>query len=126
MNGNLKSKETLVSELYLIIELQKFYFLNKKINLVNKKIQHYSQRSYIFMDNQELIRCGSRIKNSELNGNKIYLILLPKNLHTAKIIIYDFYVEGGHCEKNETLSRVLQKFWLPHARTVKDTSSKML
>jgi len=67
-----------------------------------------------FLDDQQLIRVGGRLKNSQLSYNNRHPTLLPKNHQLTKLIILQEHINSLHAGLQGTIAAVRQNFW-PHA-----------
>ncbi|XP_029158343.1 uncharacterized protein LOC114930654 [Nylanderia fulva] len=79
---------------------------SKAINL-SSKILSLSP----FMDEQELVRVGSRLKNSNLSFAACHPILLPRDQQLTKQIIIREHRRNMHAGTQATMAAVRQQFW---------------
>ncbi|XP_058810335.1 uncharacterized protein LOC131675383 [Phymastichus coffea] len=69
-----------------------------------------------FLDEHGLIRVGGRLKNSNLQFNQKYPILLPSNHHVSDLIIRDAHHRNLHGGVQSTLYRIRERFWILNGR----------
>jgi len=64
------------------------------------------------------IRCGGRIHNAPVNSNTKFPLLLPKDHHLTRMIVYATHKEQLHAGVNSTVTTLRQQYWIPSARQV--------
>ncbi|XP_058799992.1 uncharacterized protein LOC131669251 [Phymastichus coffea] len=69
-----------------------------------------------FLDEHGVIRVGGRLKNSNLQFNQKYPILLPSNHHVSDLIIRDAYHRNLHGGVQSTLYTIRERFWILNGR----------
>ncbi|XP_058797385.1 uncharacterized protein LOC131667724 [Phymastichus coffea] len=69
-----------------------------------------------FLDEHELVRVGGRLKNSNLQFNQKYPILLPSNHHVSDLIIHEAHHRNLHGGVQSTLYRIRERFWILNGR----------
>ncbi|XP_058797621.1 uncharacterized protein LOC131667864 [Phymastichus coffea] len=69
-----------------------------------------------FLDEHGLIRVDGRLKNSNLQFNQKYPILLPSNHHVSDLIIRDAHHRNLHGGVQSTLYRIRERFWILNGR----------
>lgn len=81
----------------------------KKSNRVrpNSKLSSLSP----FLDKNNLIRVGGRLKNSNLVYNQKHQVLLPSKHPLTRLIIQDYHTRNLHAGVQTTLSFVRQVYW---------------
>ena len=79
-----------------------------------KKQVKKSSRLYkldpIFVDG--LLRVGGRLRNSTLSPESKNQIILPRDDHVSRLIIYHHHKTCGHSGKEHVLSRIRERFWI--------------
>ncbi|XP_033213286.1 uncharacterized protein LOC117170562 [Belonocnema kinseyi] len=65
-----------------------------------------------FIDDDGLIRVGSRLKHSDLLFNQKHPVLLPSNHHVSDLIIRDAHHRNFHGAVQSTLYAVRERFWI--------------
>lgn len=64
-----------------------------------------------FLDDNEIIRVGGRIKNSEYHFSKKFPILLPKNHSLTNLVFQQFHTNLLHCGAQQLLASVREYYW---------------
>lgn len=70
-----------------------------------------------FLDKDEIIRVGGRLRNAPLAFDKKHQIILPKNHDLTKMIIRHFHVVNLHSGAQGTLAAIRQKYWVISGRS---------
>ena len=66
----------------------------------------------VFLDNQNILRCGGRLQFSDLPENSKNPILLPKQSHFSHLIILFSHLQTKHGRIKDTISQVRSKYWI--------------
>ncbi|XP_055924888.1 uncharacterized protein LOC129956901 [Argiope bruennichi] len=66
-----------------------------------------------FLDKDELLRVGGRLKFSNLSDNQKHQLLLPKSHHFTDLIIEHFHKISLHSGTQTTLFLIRQSYWIP-------------
>lgn len=69
-----------------------------------------------FLDPKGLIRVGGRLKNSLLNDEVKYPLLLPKSSHLTSLVIRHYHLTFLHSGPRLVISVIRQKFWIISGR----------
>lgn len=77
-----------------------------------------------FLDENQLIRVGGRLQNSDLTFYQQHPLILPKGNHNTLLIIEDTHKKNLHASGQ--LSIIRQKFCIPDARNVLKKTQKCL
>ncbi|XP_071051383.1 uncharacterized protein [Onthophagus taurus] len=64
-----------------------------------------------FLDNNNLIRIGGRLRHSELSYDEKFPIVLPAKHHFVKLIVKYYHHKYLHAGPQFVLSRIRSKFW---------------
>lgn len=64
-----------------------------------------------FMDKDDLIRVGGRLKNSDLDFDACHPILLPRNHDLTRKIIREEHIRNLHAGTQATMTAIRQQFW---------------
>ncbi|XP_071963458.1 uncharacterized protein [Antedon mediterranea] len=68
-----------------------------------------------FLDKNQLIRVGGRVKRSKFAFDVKHPLILPKRCHLTKLIISHFHEQMNHAGKVSTLNEVRQQgYWIIH------------
>ena len=70
----------------------------------------------LFLDCDQLLRCGGRIHTTPLSESAKFLYLLPSQHHFTVLIIQQAHAVQLHSGVNATLTMLLQKYWIPSTR----------
>ena len=63
----------------------------------------------VFLDNQNILRCGGRLQFSDLPENSKNPILLPKQSHFSHLIILFSHLQTKHGRIKDTISQARSK-----------------
>ncbi|GBO33493.1 hypothetical protein AVEN_208733-1, partial [Araneus ventricosus] len=117
--GNLTSPELFKSLMCLVKNVQANCFA-QEIQCLKSGQQLPNSSSLInlspFLDEQDILRVGGRLKNSNLPIERKHPILLPYNNHFSDLIINHFHVLYLHTGAEATLANIRTKFWLINGR----------
>ena len=70
----------------------------------------------LFLDEDQLIRCGGRIHNVPLSELAKFPYLLPSKHHFTNLLILQAHTAQYHSGINSTLTTVRQWYWIPSGR----------
>ena len=70
----------------------------------------------LFLDCDQLLRCGGRIHNAPLSESAKFPYLLPSRHHLTVLIIQQAHAVQLHSGVNATLTMLRQQYWIPSAR----------
>ena len=70
----------------------------------------------LFLDEDQLIRCGGRIHNAPLSELARFPYLLPSKHHLTNLVILQAHTEQHHSGVNSTLTAIRQRYWIPSGR----------
>ena len=70
----------------------------------------------LFLDDDQLLRCGGRIHNAPLPELAKFPYLLPSKHHFTKLIILHTHIQQHHSGVHATLTTVRQQYWIPSGR----------
>lgn len=65
-----------------------------------------------------ILRVGGRINKSAMPVHQKNPIILPKGAHISNLILQHIHHQVGHSGRSHMLSRLGQRFWLPHANSL--------
>lgn len=68
-------------------------------------------RLNVFLDDQQLIRVGGRIRNSKQCFDVKFQIVLPKAHHVTNSLIRHLHIQHSHVGQRTLLSIIRQRFW---------------
>ena len=67
-------------------------------------------------EEEGILRCKGRFKNSDLEFNAKYLIIIPKEHKFTELIVQQCRKEVHHCGVRATLNRLRTKYWVVKER----------
>ena len=70
----------------------------------------------LFLDRDQLLRCGGRIHNAPLSELAKFPYLLPSRHHFTVLVIQHAHAVQLHSGVNATLTTLRQQYWIPSAR----------
>ena len=70
----------------------------------------------LFLDEDGLLRCKGRLKNTDWSYDQRYPILIPKDCDYTNKIITQTHSDNHHVGVNHTLAIIRQTFWIPHGK----------
>lgn len=96
--------------------------LNYPIKTVKKSSRRYKLDPHVI---NGLLCVGGRLRNASLPSETKNQIILPKEDHVTKLIIYDYHSFCGHSGREHVLALIRERFWiLQGSSTVKGVLSK--
>ncbi|XP_035212666.1 uncharacterized protein LOC118186655 [Stegodyphus dumicola] len=114
VSGPVSLEERKGAELKLIREVQKGEFYSDIESL--KRDSQVPRRSKLkslnpFIDNDGILRVGSRLAQSQVSYDCKYPIILPARHRLTYLIMYYYHLKYLHLGPEALLSTVRQKFW---------------
>ena len=91
----------------------------KKLQLIlieMKEFELWKQQFGLFKDSDGLWRCRGRLSNAELPSSAKHPILLPKDHHVTKLIIWDCHIRVMHSGTKATLTELRSRYWIISGR----------
>ncbi|KAK7592957.1 hypothetical protein V9T40_007709 [Parthenolecanium corni] len=76
----------------------------------------YLRNLKIRIDEDNIIRCVTRVKWAQISREEAEPILLPKSTHLTRLIILTIHQNIYHAGTAHTLAELRKKYWLPHGR----------
>ena len=78
-----------------------------------------------FLDDEELLRVGGRLRKTTLPTDAKHQLILPKSHPVTTLIINHEHVSNGHIGPEHVLSNLRQRFWVVNSRVaIKSTLRK--
>lgn len=96
-----------------ILEIQADYFPRE----VQGRTTDLSRALKLYKDQDGIIWCKGRFKNSSLTDDQKEPILLPTKTEFTKRVIIDLHKQHYHVGVSHTLSLLRKKFWVPHGKS---------
>lgn len=112
--GNLSLEEIQTAELKIIEVVQEASFADEIKDLKNKReIKRTSKLLSLcpFLDDQNILRVGGRLRNSKLPYSSKHQILLPAKHHFTDLVIKLYHLQTLHSGPNGTISALRLKYW---------------
>ena len=76
------------------------------------EVKHNILKLDPFLDDEQILRVGGRLKNADLTFNQIHPILLPKTHHVTDLIIKQYHELNYHSGIQNTLYAIRLNFWI--------------
>lgn len=116
-NGGISN--LIIAEKMLLRTMQSIHFAEDIALLKNNKSPSKKLRKLsVFIDEENIVRIGGRLSNSDLPFEVKHPILLPKRDHIINLIIKHYHVKNCHAGPGLLMSILRQFFWILDARTV--------
>ncbi|XP_072392197.1 uncharacterized protein [Diabrotica undecimpunctata] len=113
LSGALEVSELQNSEMKIIKLLQNSSFSSEIADLKGNKI--ISNKSLLqfapFLDKNEMLRVGGRLRYSEVTFDQKYPLLLPSKNHVVRLILKKEHLRLHHAGPQNTLSQVRLRYW---------------
>ena len=79
-------------------------------------LKHLETHLNLFQDEFGVLRCRSRLENSDLVETQKFPVILPRKNNLTELIIMDAHRRALHMGSNSTIALVRTKFWVPKLR----------
>lgn len=107
------------AEMYLIRYVQNAHFANDISALkLNKSVTNKIAKLNPFIDSNNILRVGGRLRHSQLDYGQKHPILLPSKERVIELIIDYYHLINMHTGPALLLSLIRQKFWILSARNL--------
>ena len=118
MTGHLTPSELSRANLKWLHTIQREVFSEEIANLNLQSQNHLPlvRQLRLFLDSDQLLRCGGRIHNAPLSELAKFPYLLPSKHHFTNLVILHAHTEQHHSGVNSTLTTVRQQYWIPSGR----------
>jgi len=115
--GPLTTSELSQANLMWIHNIQHTEFSSEIANLQSRLSRLPLVRQLkLFLDDNNLLRCGGRIHNAPLSELARFPYLLPSRHHFTTLVILRAHLTQLHSGVNATLTILRQSYWIPSAR----------
>ena len=115
--GFLTTSELALANTKWIHHIQHIVFPNEIANLQSQRTRLPLVRQLrLFLDHNQLLRCGGRIHNAPLSDVAKFPYLLPSRHYYTVLVIRDAHATQLHSGINATLTALRQMYWIPSAR----------
>ena len=88
----------------------------KSLQRENKKHSSLQKQLRLFLDDQGILRCGSRLHNAPINYDTKFPILLPPQHQLTELIILDCHQKVLHSGLQTTVAQIRQRYWITKIR----------
>jgi len=105
-------EQTTRAETALIRLLQRQYF---PADLAEAK--QFAQLA-LFIGDNGIVRCHSRLAKSEFDWCTVCPILLPRDSPLTRVLIWTIHVQNHHIGVSHTLAKFRERFWVQKARSL--------
>lgn len=85
-------------------------------NELERKLTSLKTNLGLFLDEDGVLRCRGRLKNTDWSYDQRYPILIPKDCDYTNKIIIQTHSDNHHVGVNHTLAIIRQTFWIPHGK----------
>ena len=105
-----------VSEVEFLTQAEIFW-----IKVAQKKLEKdsYLQKQFdLFLDEEEIWRCGGRLSNADLPYQTKHPILLPRDHYLTTLIVRRAHQRVLHNGVKDTLTEVRAKYWIVKGRAL--------
>ena len=120
-NFNYLSIDKLQESKSIILKLFQNESFHQEIEILQKHSTIHRCSQIIVLDpifNDNLLRVGGRLKFIDLALNCHSQIIIDKRHPLAPLIVKRFRESNLHCEREQTLSDMIQRFWIPSCRGI--------
>ena len=107
------------SEIYLLQRAQQDTYPDEFNKLLhNKDIDRASKIIALnpTFNDKQLLCVGGRVKITDIFANSNHQIIISRHYPVAKLIIKHYYEQYLHLGKEQTLSSIRSRFWIPASR----------
>ncbi|XP_065911263.1 uncharacterized protein [Dysidea avara] len=116
--GALSSSELAHARRHIIKGIQHMTYREELTYLLKKqsKCPTLVRQLRLFLDDNQLLRCGGRIHNAPTSELAKFPILLPINCSFTDLIVMDTHTKLHHGGVSITVTALRQVYWIPSAR----------
>ena len=65
-----------------------------------------------------LLRVGGRLNKAAISDDSKHQIIIPRNSHLARLLVYHFHEKSGHSGREYVLALLRERFWLLRANSM--------
>ena len=95
-----------------ITQAEKLWIIESQSSLMQEKLfETWKPQLNLFVDDNNIWRCGGRLGNADLAYSTRYPVLLSRKHHLTTLIVKDAHVRVQHNGIKETLTEVRSKYW---------------
>ena len=86
--------------------------------LIEGKSKELNNTLGLYLNENGVILCKGRLKNSELTPSQVNPILIPGNSYFAQLLVLNAHMQTGHGGKRDTLTQLRSRYWVTKARNL--------
>ena len=112
------STEIELAELVWIRNIQHLYYDDQIQSLIknNGKLGDLCKQLKLFVDDDQLLRAGGRLQNTNLPYNTVHPLLIPGKHAFTSMIIRDTHLRLQHAGTNAITSKLRERYWITSMR----------
>lgn len=107
--------------LHILLNYVQLMYYSSEIKLLQHSSPLHNSKIaalYPFIDKNNLLRVGGRLRNANIDDDQKHPILLPKEHHLTRILVQKIHVDTLHGGMKMTLAKLRQRYWVPNSRTL--------
>ena len=105
-----------LANLWWIRALQQQQYPDVLSAMQARRQHHLQQQLHLRLDGFNILRCHSRLTQSDLHFDSKCPILLPRKTHYARLLVLDTHHNLLHSGVSSTLNQLQLTYWLCHGR----------
>ncbi|XP_006824596.1 uncharacterized protein LOC102806229, partial [Saccoglossus kowalevskii] len=102
----------------LNVQQQEFRDTIHELKTKHTKLGPIVQQLGLFIDEEDVLRCGSRIHNAPIEFVTKFPTLLPSNHELTKLIVLKAHSLILHGGVQSTVTQIRQQYWIPRIRQI--------
>ena len=99
-----------------LVEAEGFWIKKAQTELKEQKNYEQLSNSLRLVEEEGVLRCKGRLKNSDLELSAGYPIILPKDHRLTELLVRKSHSDVHHCDVRATLCRLRSKYWVVKGR----------
>ena len=119
--GTLTVQELKLTERIIIKSVQRNHFKVEIESCINKsKLPRNSPLKSLnpFIDENEILRIGGRLRNADISFDAKHQVILPKRHHVSRLLAEKVHRQIAHSGAEHTISIIRQKYWIVGVRVI--------
>ncbi|XP_002735894.1 uncharacterized protein LOC100369374 [Saccoglossus kowalevskii] len=125
--GSITTQELCHAETMWIYSVQNQRYCNEKSALKSQSNFPLARQIKLYLDDENIIRCGGRIHNAPVDYDAKFPILLPAHHKFSELSITQTHAQTLHSGVESTVTLLRQRYWIPKCRsTVKSVLYKCI
>lgn len=102
-----------------LAEAERLWIIESQASLTQDKLFDTWRRQFnLFVDANNIWRCGGRLGNADLDYSTKFPVLLSRGHHLTTLIVKDAHSRVQHNGVKETLTEVRSKYWIVKGRSL--------